>query len=154
MSFCSPDILFTEETLRYDDRLRVCFSEPAGAVRYELGVEKGSKYLENTLQAEVDQTSNDKFCVISKNVMDVGAYVDLWVLVTAFNANGAIVASGEDTWVDICKYILNFLCFLVATMVTNVLYNIFAVVQDKPTYYDLLEFTSSFSSLCDPDSPC
>ncbi|KAK3856959.1 hypothetical protein Pcinc_036763 [Petrolisthes cinctipes] len=88
----------------WDDRLKVCFEEPSlnEAVRYELGLQKGSVYLETTTNPEITVQDDGSICVVSTHEMDVSAYVDLWILVTALNDNdGSLLASGEDTWTDI-----------------------------------------------------
>ncbi|KAK3856957.1 hypothetical protein Pcinc_036761 [Petrolisthes cinctipes] len=92
----------------WDDRLKVCFEEPSlnEAVRYELGLQKGSVYLETTTNPEITVQDDGSICVVSTHEMDVSAYVDLWILVTALNDNdGSLLASGEDTWTDISHVI-------------------------------------------------
>lgn len=91
----------------WDDRLEVCFVDPSleKPVRYELGLQKGSLYLETTTDPEISMYE-DRTCVVSASQMDVSAYIDLWILVTAFSddSDGSLLASGDYTWTNICEY--------------------------------------------------
>ncbi|KAG7158076.1 hypothetical protein Hamer_G020680 [Homarus americanus] len=96
-----PDLSLKTHSIQWDDRLRVCFPKVEGAARYELGLQKGPVYLETTPKARVETQTDGGVCVFSSDKVDVGAYINLWMLVTAFNHDGGIVASGESTWNDI-----------------------------------------------------
>ncbi|KAK4317613.1 hypothetical protein Pmani_011319 [Petrolisthes manimaculis] len=98
------ELIIQSYDILWDDRLQVCFEEPSlnDAVRYELGLQKGSLYLETTTNPEITVQEDGSICVVSSNEMDVSAYVDLWILVSAlYDKDGSLLASGDDTWTDI-----------------------------------------------------
>ncbi|XP_069158277.1 uncharacterized protein [Procambarus clarkii] len=92
------ELTIASRSIQWDDRLRVCFDRLPTADAYELGLEKDDTHLQTNVHAQVDTHATSETCIVSADTVDVGAYVDLWMVVTAFEASGTIVASGESTW--------------------------------------------------------
>jgi len=82
----------------------VCFENSTNkAVRYELGLDSEEVLVSSDLNAQIIY-SNGKPCVQSSSKVTLGAYVELWAIVVAYDADGNILESGESRDKEICKY--------------------------------------------------
>ncbi|KAK7083422.1 hypothetical protein SK128_020277 [Halocaridina rubra] len=81
----------------WDDRVLVCFETPLGVDSYELGLEVSNEILEITVNPEFAESEEGTSCFVSRNTVEVGAYVELWSLISAYDVAGNLMASGEKT---------------------------------------------------------
>lgn len=87
---------------QFDGRLQVCFTPIPGADRYELGMEYMGSLMASDLDAEIVQ-DGELLCAVTSNSVSLGAYAEVWAVVTAYNGNSSALAAGEQTDIQLCE---------------------------------------------------
>lgn len=64
--------------------------------------EMGRLVMHDADAQEVVGTNQDT-CLVTSSAVLLGAYVDLWAVVTAYTADGTLLEAGDETYKDLCE---------------------------------------------------